>query len=107
MFHDLQTRMQALIASAENLAFQVAPNLRGDADELVASAKALDTIVYTAASYGHEYTFETLRLEPIIEEAIKTYAIEAARLKISWERDRGRTGSGQRTLQRSAGRWRR
>jgi signal transduction histidine kinase len=80
--HDILTRVQGLIASAGSLAWQLPPEFRSKADNVVAKARSLATLLYTTVNYDRSYDFQQIRLEEVVQEAIQTYAEEAGRSNI-------------------------
>ena len=83
--HELQTRLQAVIANAENLAVEL-PTLNKDeaqqmVRELLYSALAMDTVVQGLGlgCYLEEYDFRRQRIAPLVYEARHLYKAEADR----------------------------
>lgn len=87
--HELQTRLQAVLAIAENLYYDMleVPKLRQDlkntVNEVLNSALALDTIVQSLGEFLEEYHFEKRLIEPLLYEAKRIYKAEAARKRVS------------------------
>lgn len=81
--HEIQTRLQAVIANAENLILEFGdmfpPEMRHMLDDLLHSALALDTVVQNLGEYMEEYRFRMEPLAPILYEAKRLYEAEAAR----------------------------
>jgi ligand-binding sensor protein len=81
--HDMQTRLQAIIANAENLVMEL-PMIRATeaqqmAREVLFSALALDTLVQNLGHYLEDYHFRTYSIGPLVYEAKRIYEAEAAR----------------------------
>jgi signal transduction histidine kinase len=81
--HDMQTRLQAVIANAENLVYELPPSSPEPAKEMARSvlfsALALDTLVQTLGHYLEDYDFRQRSIGPLIYEAKRVYEAEAAR----------------------------
>jgi signal transduction histidine kinase len=81
--HDMQTRLQAVIANAENLVYELPPASPEPAKEMARSvlfsALALDTLVQTLGHYLEDYDFRERSIGPLIYEAKRVYEAEAAR----------------------------
>jgi signal transduction histidine kinase len=81
--HDMQTRLQAIIANAENLVMEL-PMIQTTEAQLMArnvlfSALALDTLVQNLGHYLEDYDFRTRSIGPLIYEAKRVYEAEAGR----------------------------
>jgi signal transduction histidine kinase len=81
--HDMQTRLQAVIAYAENLVHEL-PELsiqhaRDMAQDLFLSALALDTLIQNLGQYLEDYRFQKRSLAGLVSEAKAVYQAEAAR----------------------------
>ncbi len=84
--HEIQTRLQAVIAGADNLCLEMPPTheeQRKMAQAVLASALALDTVVQNLGDYMEEYRFRPEPLLPLLEEARRLYEAEAARRGIA------------------------
>jgi signal transduction histidine kinase len=81
--HDMQTRLQAIIANAENLVLELpmipATEAQKMAREVVFSALALDTLVQNLGHYLEDYSYRTCSIGPLVYEAKRIYEAEAAR----------------------------
>ncbi|MEW6402140.1 MAG: PocR ligand-binding domain-containing protein [Chloroflexota bacterium] len=85
--HELQTRLQAVIANSENFMLE-APYLKPKeiqsmANDLLSSAMALVVIVNNLGDFQHAIKFEEKLLRPLFVEAWRIYAGEAKRRNIS------------------------
>jgi len=81
--HDMQTRLQAIIANAENLVMEM-PMIKPIeaqqmAREVLFSALALDTLVQNLGHYLEDYDFRKRSIGPLVYEAKRVYEAEAAR----------------------------
>lgn len=81
--HDMQTRLQAIIANAENLVLELpiiqATEAQQMAREVLFSALALDTLVQNLGHYLEDYHFQPYSIGPLIYEAKRIYEAEASR----------------------------
>jgi signal transduction histidine kinase len=81
--HDMQTRLQAIIANAENLVMELPMINTSEAQqmarEVLFSALALDTLVQNLGHYLEDYDFRKRSIGPLIYEAKRVYEAEAAR----------------------------
>lgn len=81
--HDMQTRLQAIIANAENLVLELpminTPEAQKMAREVLFSALALDTLVQNLGHYLEDYDFRVRSIGPLIYEAKRVYQAEADR----------------------------
>jgi signal transduction histidine kinase len=81
--HDMQTRLQAIIANAENLVLELpminATDAQQMAREVLFSALALDTLVQNLGHYLEDYDFRKRSIGPLIYESRRVYEAEAAR----------------------------
>lgn len=81
--HDMQTRLQAIIANAENLVMELPmiPTTEASAmaKEVLFSALALDTLVQNLGHYLEDYDFRFRSIGPLVYEAKRVYEAEAAR----------------------------
>jgi signal transduction histidine kinase len=81
--HDMQTRLQAIIANAENLVMELpwikTSEAQQMAREVLFSALALDTLVQNLGHYLEDYHFHKRPIGPLIYEAKRVYEAEAAR----------------------------
>ncbi|MCJ7700133.1 MAG: HAMP domain-containing histidine kinase [Anaerolineales bacterium] len=81
--HDMQTRLQAIIANAENLVIELpmipAMEAQQMAREVLFSALALDTLVQNLGHYLEDYDFRKRSIGPLVYEAKRVYEAEAAR----------------------------
>jgi len=80
--HELQTRLQAVIAHAENLMTE-APNLstqelKKRTNEVLSTALALDTVVQNLGEFMREYRFRRQPIAPLLYEAKRLYQTEAS-----------------------------
>lgn len=82
--HDLNTRMQGILASAENMQDpSVQPiELRMMSREILQQVKAFDATVQALGNYLGEYSWEDKAIEPLVEGAIEVYSTEASRAGI-------------------------
>jgi len=81
--HDMQTRLQAIIANAENLVMELpiikTTEAQKMAKEVLFSALALDTLVQNLGHYLEDYDFRLRSIGPLIYEAKRVYEAEASR----------------------------
>lgn len=81
--HDMQTRLQAIIANAENLVMELPIIQTIDAQQMARdvlfSALALDTLVQNLGHYLEDYHFIPSSIGPLVYEAKRIYEAEAAR----------------------------
>jgi signal transduction histidine kinase len=81
--HDMQTRLQAIIANAENLVMELpmikTTEAQSMAKEVLFSALALDTLVQNLGHYLEDYNFRKRSIGPLVYEAKRVYEAEAAR----------------------------
>jgi signal transduction histidine kinase len=81
--HEIQTRLQAVIANAENLSLEMGSlaneEARRRADQLLYAALALDTVVQNLGEYLEEYRFRRQPIIPLLLEARNLYEAEARR----------------------------
>ncbi len=81
--HDMQTRLQAIIANAENLVLELpmisTTEAQKMAREVLFSALALDTLVQNLGHYLEDYDFRKRSIGPLIYESKRVYEAEAAR----------------------------
>ncbi len=81
--HDMQTRLQAIIANAENLVMELpwinTSEAQQMAREVLFSALALDTLVQNLGHYLEDYNFRKRPIGPLVYEAKRVYEAEAAR----------------------------
>ena len=91
IIHDLQTRLQPVLALAENLYYGICRVsgkyhslrvLQGTADELLKSALAMRVPIWNLGNFMPEYQFKTCPLEALVEEAIELYSAEAERKEV-------------------------
>jgi len=80
--HELQTRLQAVIAHSENLMLE-ARNLTSEevyrrGNDVLSAAEALATVVQNLGQFMEEYRFEKLRIGPLLYEAKRLYQAEGA-----------------------------
>lgn len=86
--HELQTRLQALLANAENFARKLAQPQGLDAEvkergaEILNSALALGTLIQNLTESVGEYRFDLRPILPLIHEARRIYAAEARRRQV-------------------------
>jgi signal transduction histidine kinase len=81
--HDMQTRLQAIIANAENLVMELpiikTTEAQKMAKEVLFSALALDTLVQNLGHYLEDYDFRPRSIGPLVYEAKRVYEAEASR----------------------------
>ena len=81
--HDMQTRLQAIIANAENLVMELpminTTEAQQMAREVLFSALALDTLVQNLGHYLEDYDFRKRSIGPLVYEAKRVYEAEASR----------------------------
>ncbi len=81
--HDMQTRLQAVIANAENLVNELPTLNAKDSKKMVqtlfSSALALDTLIQNLGHYLEDYKFRKQSLGSLVYEAKEVYEAEAAR----------------------------
>lgn len=81
--HELNTRLQSVIAHAENLVTQIQASefleASQTAAEVLKSAESLDTVVQGLGDYLEEYRFKRQFLGPLVRHAIGLYDAEAKR----------------------------
>jgi len=81
--HDMQTRLQAIIANSENLVLELpiihATEAQQMARDVLFSALALDTLVQNLGHYLEDYHFRTCSIGPLVYEAKRIYEAEASR----------------------------
>ncbi len=81
--HDMQTRLQAIIANAENLVMELplipTTDAQNMAKEVLFSALALDTLVQNLGHYLEDYDFRKRSIGTLVYEAKRVYEAEAAR----------------------------
>ena len=81
--HDMQTRLQAIIANAENLVMELpminTTEAQQMAREVLFSALALDTLVQNLGHYLEDYDFRKRSIGPLVYEARRVYEAEASR----------------------------
>jgi signal transduction histidine kinase len=81
--HEIQTRLQAVIADSEMLASEVSQVDSALAKEMAShvlnSALALDTVIQSLGQYMEEYRFRLSPIKPILCEAKRVYEREASR----------------------------
>jgi signal transduction histidine kinase len=81
--HDMQTRLQAIIANAENLVLELpminTTEAQQMARDVLFSALALDTLVQNLGHYLEDYDFRKRSIGPLIYEAKRVYQAEADR----------------------------
>lgn len=81
--HEINTRLQSVIAYAENLVSQIKSadfeEAKKTAQNVLNSAESLDTVVQNLGDYLEEYRFKRQSLTALIEESIGVYGAEAER----------------------------
>ena len=81
--HDMQTRLQAIIANAENLVTELPminmTEAQQMAREVLFSALALDTLVQNLGHYLEDYDFRKQSIGTLIYESKRVYEAEAER----------------------------
>lgn len=79
--HEIQTRLQAVIAKAENLAEEIVDvplsQARAAAHSILTSTLALDTVIQTLGEYLEEYRFAPISIGPVLRDAKRIYEEEA------------------------------
>lgn len=84
--HELQTRLTAVMAHAENIATEVTtlkPRLaREMARSLLYSAIAMTVVVNNLGDFRQSYTFKKLKIRPVFIEAWRVYNAEAVERNI-------------------------
>jgi signal transduction histidine kinase len=89
--HEIQTRLQALLACSENLWRDMHPRrpmterMLYDADEIVKSVQRLDVLVQNLKLGLGEYDFSSCDLGVIMDRSIALYKSEADRKQVSFE----------------------
>jgi signal transduction histidine kinase len=81
--HEIQTRLQAVVANAENLFTEMSEltpsKARKRTGELLYSVLAMDTIVQNLGQYLEDFRFRVHPLAPLVYEAKRVYQAEAER----------------------------
>ena len=81
--HEMQTRLQAIIANAENLVVEMPSLKMKDAQrralQLLYSTLALDTVVQSLGDYLEDYRFRKQPIARLLYEAKRLYEVEASR----------------------------
>lgn len=81
--HELTTRMQAIISSAENLELEIdslnRKEVKNRCAEIVSSTLAYTSVVQTLGEHLEDYYFRKQSVSQIIQEAVRTYEAEARR----------------------------
>ncbi len=81
--HDMQTRLQAIIANAENLVtelpFLQVTEAQQMAREVLFSALGLDTLIQNLGQYLEDYDFQSQSIGPLVYESKRVYEAEAER----------------------------
>ncbi|MBC8333265.1 MAG: HAMP domain-containing histidine kinase [Anaerolineae bacterium] len=83
--HEIQTRLQAVIANAENMmleATDLPQDIRQIANDVLFSALALDTVIQNLGFYLGDYKFDLQTIAPLIYEAKRVYEAEAKRRQV-------------------------
>lgn len=89
--HDLQIRLQPVLAHAQNLyndlgrittEHPLVGNLLATAEESLGSVLAMRTLVRNLGNFMPEYQFKLCSLEALVEEAVLTYKAEAERKEV-------------------------
>lgn len=79
---ELQTRLQAVIAHAENLMLEARnltpPDVYRRSNDVLSASEALATVVQNLGQFMEEYRFEKQLINPLINEARRLYHTEAA-----------------------------
>ena len=80
--HEINTRLQSVIAHAENLVSQIEysdfDEAKKTASSVLRSTASLDTVVQSLGDYLEEYRFKRQPLTPLVDEAISLYEAEAS-----------------------------
>jgi signal transduction histidine kinase len=81
--HEVFTRLQAVVAEAENLTTGAAgistTEITAQTEKILNAALALNTVVETLGSFLEEYRFRNESVGEVLEEAKRTYEPEAVR----------------------------
>jgi signal transduction histidine kinase len=81
--HEINTRLQSVIAYAENLLTQMVSSdyteAKKTAYSILEGTASLDTVVQSLGDYLEEYRFNRRPLTVLVDEAIKIYEAEASR----------------------------
>jgi signal transduction histidine kinase len=81
--HEIQTRLQGVVAEAENLAMEVTnislEETQQRVNKVLYSALALDTVTQTLGEYLEEYHFRPQSIAGLLHEAVRLYEPEANR----------------------------
>lgn len=81
--HEIVTRLQAVIAEAENVITQVNDGdfelAKKTADAVLNTAESLDTVAQNLGNYLEAYQFRRYSLKYIVDQSIKLYEAEATR----------------------------
>ena len=84
--HEINTRLQSVIAHAENFVSQIdsgdLQEAKKTAMSVLHSAESLDTVVQSLDDYLEEYRFRRQSITPLIDEAIGLYEGEASRRQV-------------------------
>ncbi|HKR14409.1 MAG TPA: PocR ligand-binding domain-containing protein [Pyrinomonadaceae bacterium] len=84
--HEIMTRLQSVIAHAENLVSQIGSEdfqeAKKTAMSVLHSAESLDTVVQILDDYLEEYRFRRQSITSLIDEAIGLYEGEASRRQV-------------------------
>ena len=99
--HEIQTRLQGVVAEAENLAMEVTKvsleEIQQRLERVLYSALALDTVTQTLGEYLEDYRFRPHFIGTLIREAVQLYEPEANRrgidILIRLKPENGRTPS--------------
>lgn len=79
--HEINTRLQSVIAHAENLILQIESSdlieAKRSADAVLNSTETLDTVIQNLGDYLEAYQFKRQPLTPLVEEAVSFYRAEA------------------------------
>jgi len=88
VMHEVQTRVQAVLANAELLFYElptipgVKPSIRIRTNEVLNTTLALSTVVQNLGDFLEDYRFTKRPIEKLLREARRIYAAEAARREV-------------------------
>lgn len=84
--HEIATRLQAVIAEADNLVSQInageTEEAKKTAHSVLNSAESLNTVAQNLGNYLEDYRFRRQSLNSLVNKSIKTYDAEAKRKEI-------------------------
>ncbi|MGQ9595004.1 MAG: sensor histidine kinase [Anaerolineae bacterium] len=88
VMHEVQTRVQAVLANAELLFLELPtipglkPSIRNRTSEVLNTALALSTVVHNLGDFLEDYRFTKQPIEKLLLEAKRIYAAEATRREV-------------------------